>query len=226
MLLEITKHDWSAMGDANVANTVDAVEQFDDKATFFCTSPLSGRPMDDLVAIRGPQVETRRLVLRPMQMDDFSDYARIMADPRMWVYSDRGPMTGEESWTRFLRQLGHWQAMGYGAFAVTDRSTGRFVGEVGFSQFNRNLGGHFDWAPEASWMIDPDCHGDGLASEALAGAVTWQERQIGSTRTVCIVHSRNLASLRVAEKLGFRAFKRSEFRGYPAVFFERVVIGL
>lgn len=191
-----------------------------------CVSPLSGRLIEDLSVTHGPQVETARLRLRPFVMDDFADYAEMMADSDNWKYAKVGAMNGEESWTRFLRHIGHWQLLGFGTFGVFDRETGQFVGEVGLSQFNRNLGGHFDWAPEASWMVVTDRKNEGLASEAVAGALSWMERTLGATRTVCIIHEDNAASLRVADKLGYRPFKRSEFHGYPAVFFERVVIGL
>lgn len=226
MLLELTRYDGGASAammrqlDAPLANLEE------EPATYVCVSPLSGVPIDDLVAIRGPVVETRRLRLRPFQMDDFAAYADMVGDPANWDYSERGPFTSDEAWTRFLRHSGHWQMLGFGTFGVFDKHTDEFIGEVGFSQFNRNLGGHFDWAPEASWMIASRRKGEGLATEAVAGAVTWMERVLGVTRSVCIVHERNMASLRVAEKIGFRPFKRSEFKGYPAVFFERVVIGL
>ncbi|WP_051504310.1 GNAT family N-acetyltransferase [Sphingomonas jaspsi] len=225
MLYDLVRHDDAAstafLFDA--ATTTRPVEQ---PATFHCVSPLSGRPFDELIAIRGPVVETRRLRLRPMEMDDFKDFEAMMCDPSALAYSHKSAMGSDEAWTRFLRQVGHWHLLGYGPFAVFDRETDEFVGEVGFGQFNRNLGGHFDWAPEACWTIVKGRQNEGLATEAVAGAVTWVERVLGATRTVCIVSADNIASIRVAEKIGFRPFKRSEFKGFPAVFFERVVIGL
>jgi len=226
MLLDLTRRDDSLNAVMFQTPEPVAAERISEQPTYYCVSPLSGRPIDDLVAICGPVVETRRLRLRPFQMDDYADYAAMMADPDNWTYAERGPMSGEESWMRFLRHFGHWQMLGFGTFGVFDIETDKFVGEVGFNQYNRNLGGHFDWAPEACWMVAGGNKNSGLATEAVAGAVTWMERTLGSTRTVCIIHERNMPSLRVAEKLGYRAFKRSEFRGYPAVFFERVVIGL
>lgn len=225
MLYELTRHEDvdSASADYGAANAIASV----DPSPAFCSvSPLSGRPIDDLIAIRGPVVETRRLRLRPIEMDDFKDYSAMMSDPASWDFANRDPMQSDECWSRFLRQVGHWQVLGYGPFAVFDRETDEFVGEVGFGQFNRNLGGHFDWAPEACWTIVSHRKNEGLATEAVAGAVTWLEWAIGATRTVCIIHADNIASHRVADKIGFRAFKHSEFKGYPAVFFERVVIGL
>lgn len=225
MLYDLIRHE-EAAGAATLFDGGTMVEPVDQLATYRCVSPLSARPFDDLIAVRGPVVETRRLRLRPMVMDDFKDFEAMMCDPASLAYSHKGAMSSDEAWTRFLRQVGHWHLLGYGPFAVFDRATDQFVGEVGFGQFNRNLGGHFDWAPEACWTIVKERQNEGLATEAVAGAVTWIERVLGATRTVCIVNADNISSIRVAEKLGFRPFKWSEFRGYPAVFFERVVIGL
>lgn len=224
MLLDAIRQDEAAISSGQEWEM--AIDGLADAPTVYCVSPLSGRLIDDLVAIRGPVVETRRLRLRPFKMDDYADYAVMMADPDNWEFAHLAPMGGEDSWMRFLRHVGHWQMLGFGTFGVFDRETDRFVGEVGFAQYNRNLGGHFDWAPEASWMMVGERKNEGLATEAVAGALTWMEQTLSATRTVCIINEDNLASRRVAEKLGYRGFKRSEFKGYSAIFFERVVIGL
>jgi RimJ/RimL family protein N-acetyltransferase len=36
-----------------------------------------------------------------------------------------------------------------------------------------------------------------------------------------LIHADNRASLRVAEKLGFRALRRRDYRDYPAILFDR-----
>ncbi len=47
------------------------------------------------------------------------------------------PFTAEESWSRLLRYAGHWYLLGFGYWAVVERGTNRFVGEVGFADFHR-----------------------------------------------------------------------------------------
>ena len=51
--------------------------------------------------------------------------------------------------------------------------------------------------------------------------VDWLEGALGPRRTVCIIDDANRASVRVAEKLGFREFARSIYKGSPIVMFER-----
>jgi len=46
-------------------------------------------------------------------------------------------------------------------------------------------------------------HGKGFATEALAAAVTWLDRQPRFDRSVCLISPDNAASIRVAEKAGY-----------------------
>jgi RimJ/RimL family protein N-acetyltransferase len=171
---------------------------------------------------RGIRIETERLVLRILRLEDFEDYAAVAADPATFRYSERGPMTSDESWTRLLRHVGHWALLGWGLFAIEEKATGRFVGEAGLGEFRRGFGPHYDGVPEAGWTIARWAQGRGYATEAMAGALAWIEQRLGAERTVCLIHVDNKASIRVAEKLGYNSFADCNYRGYDALLFERV----
>lgn len=168
---------------------------------------------------------TERLVLRPFELAQFPAYEKLMTDPGSFEYSDRGPLSGDEAWTRFLRHSGHWSLLGYGLFGVTARVGGEFLGEVGFGDFHRGFGEPFDGHPEASWTIVEHARGKGLASEAASAALLWLQAKRRVNRTVCLIHAENAASIRIAEKLGYRAFEERIYRGYRALLFERPAVG-
>lgn len=170
---------------------------------------------------RGIRIETERLVLRVLGLEDFDDYAAVSADPATFRFSERGPMSSDEAWTRLLRHVGHWALMGWGLFAVEEKATGRFVGEAGLGDFRRGLGSHYDGVPEAAWTIAPWAQGHGYATEAMAAALAWVEQRLGAERSVCLIHVDNAASRRVADKLGYKAFAECTYRGYDALLFER-----
>lgn len=169
------------------------------------------------------RVETDRLVLRILRLDDFPEYAAVAADPETFRYSQCTGMTCDESWTRLLRHAGHWALMGYGLFGIEEKASGRFVGEAGLGDFRRGLGPEFDAAPEAAWTIARWAQGRGYATEAAAAAHRWMETRFATTRTVCIIHAANAASLGVARKLGYRRFAERRYRGYRALLLERPV---
>jgi RimJ/RimL family protein N-acetyltransferase len=165
--------------------------------------------------------ETKRLILRRHAAIDYPAYFNMSADPRMARYAGRVPSTPDDAWMRLLRQTGHWSMFGYGFLAIEEKATGCFVGETGIAHFRRGLGTEFDAVPEAGWAIAPWAQGHGYATEAARAALQWTEARFGMRRTVCLIHSGNASSLRVAEKLGYRKTGACHYRGYAAVTLER-----
>ena len=169
----------------------------------------------------GGSLETERLILRVIRADDFEEYRALLAEPSTFRYSERGPMGADEAWSRLLRQRGHWSLLGYGLFAVAEKSSGRLVGEVGLGDFRRAFGPAFDAAPEAAWTIAGRARGRGYATEAANAALAWMEARFRASRTVCLIHTGNRASLRVAARLGYHAFDERRYRGYRGYLLER-----
>ena len=173
-------------------------------------------------AIRFPaRIETQRLTLRRPVAGDFATLRSMASDPTMFRYSARQAMIAEESWGLLLRHIGHWDIAGYGVYTVLERETGRFVGQVGASSFQRDLGEEFDPHPEMTWTIASAHRGQGYATEAAAAFLEVLDHQEACHRSVCLIHIDNQASLRVANKLGFRFYRRHDYRDYPAGLFRR-----
>jgi RimJ/RimL family protein N-acetyltransferase len=131
------------------------------------------------------------------------------------------PSTPEEVWSRLLRYAGHWALLGFGYWAVVEKSSGRFVGEAGLADFKRAIEPSLGGAPEAGWALMPWAHGRGYATEALRAVLAWGEERFGSPRAVCIISPENLPSLRVAQKCGFERTSTTTYKGTPTVLFER-----
>jgi len=165
-------------------------------------------------------IETARLRLRRHRADDLE--ARIaMTDDRHFMRFVGGPYDRQENWARILRYIGHWSAFGYGLFAVEERETGRYVGDVGLAHFQRGLGDDFDSHPEAAWMIAEWASGRGYATEGMAAAIAWHQQVFGPGRQVCIIDPANSASLRVAARLGFHRYGEGLNRGHLVLLHER-----
>jgi len=168
-------------------------------------------------------IETPRLTLAPPRLADFEDSFQTAADPETARFIGGRPATREEHWTKFLRNIGHWTAFGYGITVVREKTGGAFVGEVGLAHFARGLGSDFDPYLEASWVLASDGRGKGYAHEAVAALHDWAIARTGAKRTVCIVNPANAPSLRLAEKLGYRQFGVADYRGDRPIMFERTL---
>jgi len=168
-----------------------------------------------------PVIETERLRLRGHQLTDFSACAAMWADPVVTRYVGGKPLTREEVWARLLRYVGHWALLGFGYWAAEEKATGLFVGELGFGDFKRELQPPLDGVPELGWILAVHAHGRGYATEAARAALAWGEKNFGRLPTACLIHPENAASIRVAEKCGYRETQRTMYKEHEIILYTR-----
>jgi RimJ/RimL family protein N-acetyltransferase len=170
-----------------------------------------------------PVIETIRLKLRGHRLEDFSSCAAMWADPLVTRFIGGKPSTEQQVWMRLMGYVGHWSLMGFGYWAVEEKATGLFVGELGFADFKRDIIPSIKGVPELGWALTPAFHGKGYATEALQGAMGWGDKNLKTHRTACIINPGNLASIRVAAKCGYKQMAQTTYNGEPTLMFERVV---
>lgn len=168
-----------------------------------------------------PVLETPRLRLRAHMVQDFPALAAVWAEAAVTRHIGGKPSTPSESWARLLRYRGLWPLLGYGYWAVEEKASGKFVGDVGFADFHRAIEPAIHGTAEMGWVLSPDFHGKGYASEAVAAALHWLDAA-GKGRSVCIIDPANGPSLRIAGKHGFHEYQRTTFMGDEVVLLERV----
>ena len=160
-----------------------------------------------------PTLETPRLTLRGHTRQDLDASVALWAAPEVVRYIGGRAFSREETWSKLLRYVGHWAVLGFGYWVVCERATGRFVGEVGFADFERDLMPSLSGMPEGGWVLAPWAHGKGFATEALTAALGWLETERGVRRTAFIIDPDNAASRRVAAKVGYREQVRTTYKG-------------
>ena len=168
-----------------------------------------------------PVLETDRLVLRGHRTDDFDDCVAMWADPAVTRHTIGAPSPPQRTWLRILSYLGHWSLLGFGYWAVEDKASRKYVGELGFAEFKRDMQPPIEGSPELGWALVTHAHGKGFATEALRAAVAWGDAHFGETTTVCIISPENRASLRVAEKIGFHEVGPTAKGGTPEILLAR-----
>jgi RimJ/RimL family protein N-acetyltransferase len=107
--------------------------------------------------------------------------------------------------------LGHWQLRGYGMWAVEERSSATLVGRIGFYELD-------DWpGMEVGWMLARSHWGRGLATEGARAALSFAFDVLQKPHVISLIRPENVASIRVAEKLGERLEGRSRALGAEAL---------
>jgi RimJ/RimL family protein N-acetyltransferase len=150
----------------------------------------------------------------------------MWADPNVTRFIGGRPASREDVWNRLLRYRGLWALLGYGYWAVSERETGRYVGDVGFADFHRDITPSLNGAPEVGWALATWAHGKGFATEAVRAALAWgdthlEPRRGEPTRYVCLISPENLGSIRVAEKCGFLRAHDASCKGHATTVHER-----
>jgi len=168
-----------------------------------------------------PVVETQRTTLRGHRLSDFDAAAALWADLAVTRHIGGRAMTREEVWSRLLRYAGLWSLFGFGYWVIEEKGSGRFLGEAGFQNLRRDIAPAFDDVPEAGWVLAPAAQGRGLATEVAMAIHGWSDRMLGGARTVCIIDPDNVASIRVAEKCGYREVVHTSYKASPVILFER-----
>lgn len=175
-------------------------------------------PIADLAI---PTLETERLILRAHRGADFEAMLAIWQDPEVRRHFHGGPMSREEAWGRFLRGFGMWAVKGYGLFAIEEKGTGDYVGMIGTFEVKREMTPRIEDMPEAGWTLAARFHGRGYATEAAKVALAWTDAKLGNPAMFCIMAPANTASLRVAEKCGFKRWYETTYRDDPTLVMQR-----
>ena len=144
-------------------------------------------------------IETERLLLRAWQPSDEAPFAALNADPEVTRYL-RGPMRRDQSDELLARIRGHWQEHGFGLYAVEVRDSGAFIGFVGLAipSFLPEVLP----AVEVGWRLAREAWGNGYATEGARASLRHGFDELGLRQIISIIDPGNVASLRVAERLG------------------------
>lgn len=157
-----------------------------------------------------PVLETERLTLRPLTLDDLDEMATLLGDAEALVlWGGALDRDGAQAWIE--RNLARYASHGFGRCAVIWRETGELVGDCG--PVPTVVEGVDEI--ELGWVTRRSFWGKGVATEAGAA---WRDHAFGTLgleRIVSMISAENAASRRVAEKLGFAVEREAMWGDLP-----------
>ena len=142
-----------------------------------------------------PILKSPRLILRAIRADDHSHLVAMSQDSEIVRHLHEGPTpSAAVVWQRMCMALGQWALRGYGMMAVDD-SDG-FVGRLGVHH-------PYDATdPQIGYIFCQRGWGRGYATEGVGLILDWMFRTHGPQRLISEIARENVASARVASKLG------------------------
>jgi RimJ/RimL family protein N-acetyltransferase len=162
------------------------------------------------------RVSTERLTGRRPEPGDLPLLQAMWTDHRV----------PEEQWPADLRtaddarrvleaDIAHWERWGFGAWTVTERESGAFVGRIGVE--HTTVAGRPE--VEVLWFLAADRWGRGYATEMAREALRVAFEVLELDDLVAFTMTTNLPSQAVIGRLGFTFEREIEHAGLPHVLY-------
>ncbi len=143
-------------------------------------------------------LETARLRLRLFTRDDVQIMFELSSDPEVIKYAEAHPVKSLHEAQQRLEQgpLADYEKYGYGRFAVELKETGRVIGFCGIKYLPEIE------LPEVGYRYLKRYWGKGIGTEAARVCIDFARDDLKIEKLVALIIPENIASIRVAEKLG------------------------
>jgi RimJ/RimL family protein N-acetyltransferase len=158
-----------------------------------------------------PRLETDRLLLREFRPQDVAAHLASARDAEVQEFLG-GVREPGDAFLGLAAHAGHWALRGYGSWAVALRDDpDTMIGRVGL------------WNPEGwpglevIWKLHREAWGRGYATEAARAAIGYAWTVLQAPVLISLIHPDNVASRRVAERLGHVPAETLEIDGQAGV---------
>jgi RimJ/RimL family protein N-acetyltransferase len=161
------------------------------------------------------EIETGRLLLRPWRDGDWHGLHRTYGDAEVmgWIGSAASDLASTAA--AVGRMSMHWRLLGYGMFAVEERTTGDLIGRVGLML-------HPDWPlagpkVEVGWTLQRSAWGHGYATEGATASLEFGFNVLDLPQIFSMTRPDNVRSRAVMERCGLTHQGELDFHGWRRV---------
>lgn len=147
------------------------------------------------------QLQTHRVLLRRYCAADLEPLAALNADPVV-MECFPAPLTLAQTEALVERLETHFDAHGFGFWALEEKSSGALLGFTGIQHVS--FAADFAPAVEIGWRLGRASWGQGYASEAARAALQYAFASLQLDRVVSFTAVQNERSRAVMERLGMR----------------------
>ncbi|KAB2334649.1 GNAT family N-acetyltransferase [Cytobacillus depressus] len=146
-----------------------------------------------------PQLETKRVILRKLQMDDAPSIFRYFSKDEVTIFYDLDTFTTEKEAEDLIESLLYrYEMRKQIRWAIVLKESGQFIGTCGYHSIEEE-----HWKAEIGYELHPDYWRQGLMTEVISAVVQYGFNELELNRIEAFYDPRNIASARVLEKIGF-----------------------
>jgi len=155
--------------------------------------------------------KTARLVIRHFAIDDAGAMEAVFCDPEVMRYSEDGVQPPQFVHVWVANTIDYYPMWGFGMWAVIEKETRDLIGYAGLSRFPNRCGPN---EVELGFRLARPYWGRGYATEAATATCDYALHKLRLPRIIAMIDPDNVASVRVAEKIGMTFEREIMFRGY------------
>ncbi|MBE9171471.1 GNAT family N-acetyltransferase [Pleurocapsales cyanobacterium LEGE 06147] len=155
-------------------------------------------------------LETKRLTLREMNLDDLDALLEVFSDPKTMQFYPK-PFDRQMTRAWIERNIQRYTQQGFGLWALVLKESRQAIGDCGLVV--QEVDGVEE--VEIGYHVRRDLWGQGLATEAAQACRDYGFNQLNCDKLISLIHPFNLASRRVAEKNGMTLIKEIQWRNKP-----------
>lgn len=164
-------------------------------------------------------IETERLALRPLTMDDLDALAAVYRDKDVRKYFPEGALTYEQTKEELEWIINvYYGQHGFGLWATTYKETNEFIGRCGLLPWT--IDGRQE--VEVAYLITKAHWGRGLGTEAARAILAYGFGELHLSRLICLIDPAHEASAKVATKIGMSLEREADIEGEPTLVYSRV----
>ena len=160
-----------------------------------------------------PTLETERLIIRPITLDDLQDFYEMDSQPEVHIYLKNQPIkTIDETKVNIDILLLKYETLGISRLAVIEKESGKMIGWTGFKYIEEKeaINNRFDFL-DFGYRYRKETWGKGYATEAAKACIDFYRENMTELKLNAITHVDNAASRNVLEKVGFRVTETFHF---------------
>lgn len=147
-----------------------------------------------------PQLETGRLLIRRLRMDDAAAMLDMLSDPETVQYWGRPVMTELQQAEQYTRENLRWMEDGHCLYwAIEEKASGQMIGTC--TLFKLDIDNR---RGEIGYLLNRAYWHRGLMSEALQSVIDYAFRDLQLHRLEADTDPENAASIRLLENFGFQ----------------------
>ena len=149
-----------------------------------------------------PVLETRKLKLRKISMDDADNIFLLRTNNEAMKYIHKTKLNSIEDAKELINKMNEPDRIQWG---ITLKSTDTIIGTIGYHRIEKE-----NFRAEIGYMLHPQYWGKGIMSEAISVVINYGFEEIKLHSIEAVINPENTASRKILEK--FKFIKEAYFK--------------